>query len=255
VPIRRPSSNRGDRPSPRRRRSSDLAGADPWALDVLCDELDRRLQSHAESHPGASPSSWFYDVIDQWVADRDDLWCGQRASQGLPVVLEPACRPGCDHCCYQHVALTPIEAIILADRLQSSLPSPERDELRARLDLDLEAIRRIEAEASTADAARIALARLRRPCPLLDLDSGRCRAYEARPINCRRENSVDPEVCRRYRHDPEETASSLRLVRFDLLWGAAQIVCARWGSDRLPGDRDEDPGTEPLASGLARHIA
>jgi Fe-S-cluster containining protein len=34
-------------------------------------------------------------------------------------------------------------------------------------------------------------------CPLLDSNSGRCVAYEARPSRCRAYNSLDVEVCKK----------------------------------------------------------
>lgn len=98
--------------------------------------------------------------------------------------------------------------------------------LRARLDRDSGRFRRF------ADDPK-ALARVRRPCPLLDEAEGRCRAYAARPVNCRRENSIDVEVCRRYREDPEIEDSSLRLVRYDVIWGAAQVALSRWAAEHL----------------------
>jgi hypothetical protein len=84
---------------------------------------------------------------------------------------------------------------------------------------------------------------------MLDEAVGRCRVYDARPVNCRRENSVDVEVCRRYREDPYATDSSLRLVRADVIWGAAQVFLARWSAEHL--DADE---LWPLESALAQAL-
>ena len=60
-------------------------------------------------------------------------------------------------------------------------------------------------------------------------------------MNCRRENSVDVEVCRRYREDPDQPDSSLRLVRLDLIWSAVQAAIA-------------DGGVGPLAGALLRAL-
>ena len=84
---------------------------------------------------------------------------------------------------------------------------------------------------------------------MLDEEAGRCRAYEARPVNCRRENSVDVEVCRRYREDPDATDSSLRLVRYDVIWGAVRAFLARWGAEQLGLDE-----LAPLEIALERAI-
>jgi Fe-S-cluster containining protein len=211
------------------------------------------VASVAEAHPDEPSGRWLYPVLDAWVRDRDDSWRRRRQDQGLAVIQEPACRPGCDHCCYQHVAVTDLEAEILARHVQAHLDPDQLAALRDRVHRDAEQLRRIAAEAPTADAHRAALARIRQPCPLLDEAAGRCLAYEARPVNCRRENSVEVEVCRRYRDDPDASESSLRLVRYDLLWGAVHVLLARWAADDPHLDSASDT-TQPLALALSRHF-
>src|SRR5690606_14922892 len=44
-----------------------------------------------------------------------------------------ACRPGCDHCCYQSVGVTAPEALAIFDYLQRSLTPDERQALKARI--------------------------------------------------------------------------------------------------------------------------
>ena len=104
--------------------------------------------------------------------------------------------------------------------------------------------------AAGAEEQQAELSRIRRPCLLLDEDSGRCRAYDARPVNCRRENSEDAEVCRRYRDDPDATASSLRFVRYELIWGAVQAYLACWAAEEAGVAR-----LLPLETALALALA
>ncbi|RUL88526.1 YkgJ family cysteine cluster protein [Tautonia sociabilis] len=255
-PPSRPSPRRQEPPAARRRRPgagpSPGGRQDPWSLEALVRSLRDRVRSYAASHPDEPPSLWLYREIDSWAADRDDDWKRRRSSRAvLPLAPEPSCRPGCVHCCYQHVAVTPAEARLLADHLARLRPNAEVEveALLARLSRAAEDCRRLIAEAPDPRASRLALARVRRPCPLLDERLGRCLAYDARPVNCRRENSLDVEVCRRYRDDPDCPDSSLRLVRYDVIWGAAFAFLARWGPALLllkPG------AIEPLDVALSR---
>src|SRR5690606_23501571 len=122
-----------------------------------------------------------------------DLWRRQRAAGGLSVLSEPACQTGCAHCCYQHVAISGVEALVLADFIRDRWPAEAIAGLRERLEREAERYRRIAVEADSPEAERAPLGRIRRPCPMLEETEGRCLAYEARPVNCRRENSVDVE--------------------------------------------------------------
>ncbi|MEW4568848.1 YkgJ family cysteine cluster protein [Tautonia sp. JC769] len=250
----RPAPRRSTRPPARRLRPSPgLPPPDPWSLDVLVAEIEDRVTATAAKHPNEPMGRWLYRVLDAWVGDRDGAWRRQRQAQGLAIIREPACQLGCDHCCYQHVAVTELEAEILAQHVQAHLDPGEQAALRHRVDRDAGRLRQLAAEAPTADAHRAALARSRQPCPLLDEATRQCLAYEARPVNCRRENSVEVEVCRRYRDDPDASESSLRLVRFDLLWGAVHVLLARMAADDPHLDSASD-ATQPLALALSRHF-
>ena len=132
--------------------------------------------------------------------------------------------------------MTGAEALILADHIKKHWSPEAIADLRPRLNAANETYRKIAENSPTIEIEEQKVARLRRPCAMLDESAGRCLAYEARPVNCRRENSVDVEVCRRYREDPEETESSLRVVRADVIWGAVQVFLSRWTSRHLSMD-------------------
>ncbi len=101
-----------------------------------------------------------------------------------------ACRAGCSWCCYIPVAVTPPEALVMAQFLRDHCSAAELTEVRARLAAN--AVR--SATLSLADQADARL-----PCALLR--HGQCMVYEARPIRCRRWNSVDSTACEAGFHD------------------------------------------------------
>jgi len=103
-----------------------------------------------------------------------------------------ACRAGCDACCFQHVAILPIEAIAIAAALDR-----DRDEgpgLRARL---------AGTDAKTHDLDAPSRRRARIPCAFLGAE-GRCEIYEIRPIRCRGLHSRDAELCRWQTDQPDQ---------------------------------------------------
>ena len=235
--IRRPNRRPSRPPSGRPRRVPEVLRPVPrpgsdWSLGGLIDRLEARVVAESAELPGVPVERWLYRAVDAWAAAIDAELHRPSPSNRLAVLPEPVCKSGCDHCCYQHVAVTNVEAAILDDHIRR-LPDEEAIALRGAILDEAERTARLLDEAPTPENQRETLARLRRPCPLLDTATGRCRVYEVRPINCRRENSLDAEVCRRYRHDPEATDSSLRLVRYDLIWGAAQAFLVRWSARHL----------------------
>jgi Fe-S-cluster containining protein len=125
------------------------------------------------------------------LAGADVLWRESAAS------LRPgelACRKGCFGCCVGLFAIGLPEALALR-RAVDELPGPERAGVLAR------AARAVERSAETfpGDAAAGVLdpergeagedawfAAVRDvPCPVLELPSGRCTVYSARPTTCR----------------------------------------------------------------------
>lgn len=93
----------------------------------------------------------------------------------------PACAAGCSACCYIPVSATAADVASLLDWLESQ-PADVRSDVEHRLD---EALPRV-----TGAAPRGVLA-----CPILDVDAGTCRAYEARPLACRGCFSDDASQC------------------------------------------------------------
>jgi Fe-S-cluster containining protein len=121
----------------------------------------------------------------------DRLW-QESAARVRPGEL--ACRSGCFGCCIGLFAIGLPEALAVR-RAVEELPAPARDAVRAR------AARAVERTAGTfpgdaavgildperTEEAEEAWLREARPtpCPALELPSGRCAVYAARPTTCR----------------------------------------------------------------------
>lgn len=99
-----------------------------------------------------------------------------------------ACGPGCVHCCYNPISLTPPEALHLGRHLFTHCASGllERAALRTQ-----EVCGRIQGLSRTEMGA----IRHELLCPLF-LD-GECAVYPARPLVCRGWNSVNADQCRK----------------------------------------------------------
>ncbi len=138
-----------------------------------------------------APRHELNDRLINALAGVDGLWKESAAS------LRPgelACRKGCFGCCVGLFAIGLPEALALR-RTVAGLPAPERAAVLAR------AARAVERSAATfpGDAAAGVLdpergeaaedawfAAVRDvPCPALELPSGRCTVYAARPTTCR----------------------------------------------------------------------
>ena len=96
-----------------------------------------------------------------------------------------ACKKGCSHCCHQFVTALIPEVLRLADEVRASYSEERLDALRERMSVYLAAVEGIPRE------LRIPTVRL--ACPLLESDL--CGAFEARPLACRRHNSLEVQAC------------------------------------------------------------
>jgi Fe-S-cluster containining protein len=109
-----------------------------------------------------------------------------------------ACKPGCDHCCYQVVGVTPPEALAIVEHLRQTRSA----EALARVMERVEAAH--ERAAGLSSSQRFSP---NHPCPFLE--SGACSIYEVRPLACRGMNSRDAEGCAANLRDPDARAAFL----------------------------------------------
>jgi uncharacterized protein len=114
------------------------------------------------------------------------------------VGMEPSCKLGCAHCCYNPVILTKMEVKLISDYIQQ-LPETKKDEIFHQLKNyyateELEKINTIDFQTDSQYKEKYITKQV--PCPLLDLKTNSCLAYEVRPIACRTHfNYCQPQVC------------------------------------------------------------
>jgi len=131
-------------------------------------------------------------------------------------VLGPAvaCAKGCSHCCHQYVTALIPEVLRLAESIRATY-SPERlAALEERIRSFLSAVREIPGE------GRVLTARL--ACPILESDL--CGAFEARPLACRRHNSVNVAACIEYKEGIRKTPALANAKQF----GVGQALFTGW---------------------------
>ena len=149
----------------------------------------------------------------------------------------PVCSPGCAYCCHLSVFASVPEILFLAAALRATLSAEALAALTARV---------VAAASAFADASREDRGRAKRPCPLLDVASGRCGVYEARPLVCRAYNSCDVGVCK--------TAFDDALVHWEMPVDLVQLSASRNVRTGLLAGvyaAGLDPGPYDLACGLA----
>lgn len=99
--------------------------------------------------------------------------------------LVAECRRGCSYCCNVQVAVTVPEVARAIAYARAHLSG---DEL-------VQIARRAEENAAQTHGKTALFYPLRLPCAFLG-DEGECRVYEARPLMCRREHSLDVQQCK-----------------------------------------------------------
>jgi Fe-S-cluster containining protein len=128
-----------------------------------------------------------------------------------------ACRSGCAWCCYQGVAVIPIEAVTIAGHIEAKFTPAQRGALDERL---------ARTHAQTAGMSVHERARLMLACPFLV--EGRCSIYEVRPFRCRGIHSRDADYCKwKLEHIDEAVQDKRRGTPADpLLQAPVQIMDA-----------------------------
>ncbi len=123
------------------------------------------------------------------------------------------CTPGCDHCCYNQVEVTPPEALVIGHFLEGRLAPAQRDPILAKVEKWLE-------KAAGKGKAEIARRRLELPCPLLH-EHG-CIAYPVRPLVCRAMHSLDAAKCEASLKNGDLAAAPYYAERHELVLALVQ---------------------------------
>lgn len=105
---------------------------------------------------------------------------------GLENDDKPACKAGCNWCCYGRLTIKAHEALLIHHALQK-LPHETQTRIQERLQTSAKEIQ---------DAPAEKLVRLTRLCPLNE--NGRCTVYDARPLVCRTTHSYNVRVCEEF---------------------------------------------------------
>jgi Fe-S-cluster containining protein len=179
----------------------------------------------------------------QAAAQSAFLWadyCLDLLEKASPEPQPPACRPGCDCCCYNQVELTIPEALLLGHFLAERLDSASLQPLLARVE---ESCRR------RAGKTKIQLAdrRAEFPCPLLE--AGQCLAYDVRPLMCRAMHALQVEACRQELADPKLSKVEFYLHRHVIHVSISQgLVDACRSLGYQPGPVDLIPAMQQYLS-------
>lgn len=130
------------------------------------------------------------------------------------------CAMGCSHCCYLFVEVSWEEASNLAEWILKQKPKL-REDFITRINENADKAKaffakykRFQVWQNPIDDAEVEVpnslcdyyfTKLRQPCPLLNLTTGACQAYEERPVSCRLHMvTSDPNLCRYDVGDPND---------------------------------------------------
>ena len=116
-----------------------------------------------------------------------------------PLAEPVACKAGCHYCCCYEVVLTPVEALLLGNRVKETFSESALADLMKKID-------RILFLRDGKDAEERANVLHDTPC--IFLKSGKCSFYDARPFVCRALHSLDGSMCK------EAVMSKRRVVEF-----------------------------------------
>jgi len=152
----------------------------------------RRVFAHDRAVEKRRPSGRGAAGVPRKLLVRASELFSERAGALRPGEL--SCRKGCFGCCVGLFALPVPEALAVRDAWRS-LPEAEKAEIARRAERAVAQSGSLfpgDAEAGLLDPGRDDAAEDRYfesvadvVCPLLELPSGRCRVYDARPVTCR----------------------------------------------------------------------
>ena len=151
-----------------------------------------------------------------------------------------ACAQGCSYCCKGlRVEVAVPEVVRIVDHLRSKLDAATNARIAERS----------RANAEQTHGKELLQYPVRLPCALL-ADDGACLAYEARPVACRMEHSMDAAECK-VGHDVSTLGSDYPVPRiFELQVASAPVML---GTSQ--GVRDAVGDASPCELQEALHIA
>lgn len=121
---------------------------------------------------------------------RQDLEVGKAMAIANP---PPACRKGCNYCCYYRVVARPYEVLAIVDHVRHSFAPTLRGQVVARAEANAAKIRPMTARQQIATNIQCAF-----------LVDGTCSIYPVRPLACRNFHATDVKGCRSTYEHPED---------------------------------------------------
>ncbi|SDC31112.1 Putative zinc-or iron-chelating domain-containing protein [Pelagirhabdus alkalitolerans] len=172
----------------------------------------------------------FFSIIEHW--DESDGSADEKLMKSFQALLNqvsvemdkmdqfmnmtPTCQMGCAFCCYFPIIVTELEAKLIIQAIHDMPPARKNKIINNLKQYEHDQKEKLMVARSIDfkehDAFKAKYRQLDLPCPLLDLETNACLAYEVRPIPCRTYvNYLDPKICENERM-PNETVS------FDFLY-------------------------------------
>ncbi len=105
---------------------------------------------------------------------------------------EIKCEAGCSFCCYYTVSLRAHEVVQVLSHIFKTFSKSEILEIQNRAHKNIKLMKKLSHDE---------IEHTNLQCALLS-DEGLCRCYEVRPLNCRRNNSCNPDLCKKFHEDP-----------------------------------------------------
>jgi Fe-S-cluster containining protein len=103
------------------------------------------------------------------------------------------CGPDCPYCCYARVEAVPPELFSIKQYMDTELTQEQCAGIKSRIDSIVAEGRPHELDYWTHEKV---------PCPFLEDDT--CSIYDARPLLCRQQNSMNAERCKHAHNDPSD---------------------------------------------------
>ncbi len=98
-----------------------------------------------------------------------------------------ACRNGCSYCCYSHIAVMPVEALLIFSFITNHFKEMEQSHLKQKI----ETVHRLTQNKTIEERFEI-----KEKTPCIFLKDGSCRIHPVRPLICRAWNALDADSCK-----------------------------------------------------------
>jgi Fe-S-cluster containining protein len=164
------------------------------AIQAALDEL-AALPGLADIALNKKAPKGFYAAAEKFMAAYDAYVEEVARLMGLQQAARPGTPEGCNACFEQPVGVTGVEGLVIYRKIRPWRDFPDVAKELARLgEAQFEAIKsrhtgkdpdQIAMTSPAVQEGRLALAQRGEPCPLLDKQTRRCRAWEVRPNVCR----------------------------------------------------------------------